>query len=301
MSNHHSRTRRAIGAAVAGAMAISVGPLLGIGGIAQADDETLPPVLAPAAEGGFCAEAPDDNPFTDVSGDDGALVEILCQAAEEVGIAKGFADNTYGPNQDITRRQIALFIVRLIDLANVLEVEEDGVTDLPAYNGINRFLDSQGEEDEVVAAINRLAEAGIVQGQTPVQYAPGELVTRRQMAQFVFRAYEFMTGEPLAEGGHYFSDTDEEEEEAAAAIAATAGAGIFQGNPDGTFGPGDNLRRRQMALVNTRLLQLLLEDGLITTPAWGEGSPFPEDEQETETPEDEDEQPGPPAIPIPPI
>jgi hypothetical protein len=299
--NHHSRTRRIVGAAVAGAMAVSVAPLLGIGGIAQADDETLPPVLEPAAEGGFCEEGPDDNPFTDVGDQDPALAEILCQAAEEVGVARGFADGTYGPNLDISRRQIALFLVRLIDLANVLEVEEDGVNDLPPYNGFNRFLDSQDEEDEVVEAINRLAEAGIVQGATPVQYEPGEDVTRRQMALFIARAYEFLTGEELPEGGHHFSDTDEEEEEAEAAISATAGAGIFQGNGDGTFGPGDNLRRRQMALVNTRLLQLLFEEGLITAPAWGEGSPFPDDDEQEEEEDENGEQPEPPEIPIPPI
>jgi hypothetical protein len=298
--NHQSRTRRAIGAAVAGATAISVAPLLGIG-MAQADDETLPAVLDPTAEGAFCGDAPDDNPFSDVSAQDPALGEILCQAAEEVGVARGFADGTYGPNLDITRRQIALFIVRLVDLANILEAEEDGLNDLPPYRGANRFLDSQDEEDEVVEAINRLAEAGIVQGTSPVQYAPGELVTRRQMAQFVFRAYEFLTGEPLPEGGHYFSDTDEEEEESEAAIAATAGAGIFQGNQDGTFGPGDNLRRRQMALVNTRLLQLLFEEALITEPAWGEGSPFPEDGDDENGDEEEDEQPGPPEVPLPPL
>jgi hypothetical protein len=229
---------------------------------AEAPLDPLPPVLD--ATDGFCERAPTHNPFPDVSDADPAIRQIICQAADEVGIAFGFADGTYGPNQGITRRQMALFLVRMIDLANALE--RAALVDLPPYGGVNRFVDAQGEGEEVVAAINRLAEAEIAQGTSPVTYEPAAPVTRRQMALFVARTWEFLTGAALPAGGRYFSDTDEESPEAADAIARTAGAGIFAGNPDRTFGPGEGLTRRQMAFVNTRVLQLAFQQGLVFTP-----------------------------------
>jgi hypothetical protein len=247
-------------------LAVAVGvTALGPAGPAGADD--LPPVLDPVATGAFCDGGPTASPFSDVAADDPARLHIVCQAAPEVAIAQGLPDGTYRPRDQITRRQMALFLVRMIDA--VEQLQEQPVRPLAPYDGADRFTDTGGERPEVVAAVNRLAAADppIVAGTTATTFSPGAPVTRRQMALFVVRSIDFLAPEALHDGGSGgFTDTDAESAEAGRAIDLTATNGIFGGNTDRTFRPGDSLTRRQMALVMTRSLQRLYQEWFITSP-----------------------------------
>jgi hypothetical protein len=77
---------------------------------------------------------------------------------------------------------------------------------LPA-NPPDAFGDDNGSPH--VANFNKLAAAGVVSGRTSNSYAPSEPVTRAQMATFIARAVDYVTGSPLpASPGDYFSDDD---------------------------------------------------------------------------------------------
>jgi hypothetical protein len=202
-----------------------------------------------------------------VSSEDPALQEIICQAADEVGISVGFVDGTFRPNANTSRRQMALFLERLADLMKDLEAEDGTLNELPEYDGENRFTDSEDENAEVISAINRLAEAGIVLGTTPTTYNPGADVTRRQMLLFITRLIEFVTGAELDEGdGADFPDQAAETAEVQEATDKLFEAGVVEGRADGTFGYGAPINRRQMTWFNMRTAELHFQLGLIVSP-----------------------------------
>jgi hypothetical protein len=259
------RNRRFLAGFLAAAMAISVSPL--VGGIASADEHLADPTV----EGGFCDGAPETNDFPDVTAADPANEEISCMTADElpVPIIRGFEDGTYRPNASTLRRHMALLLERLVDLAN--ELETGDLPELPEWDGEHVFTDTEPEEEEQANAIHRLAAADpeIVRGFPDGSYRPAQPVLRRQMALFVIRTYAFLHGMdevPTYEGEDNFPDIADEEDEQRNAINLVSELGIFQGGADGNFNPGADLNRRQIALVVSRLLQVLYSEGLIESP-----------------------------------
>jgi hypothetical protein len=251
------RTKRIVAGTLAGALALSISPILGIGTASAAD--ALPPLADPIGAGNFCENAPTTEPFTDVQASDPAIDEIICLVA--TGLTTGVTATTYEPNSPITRRQMALFIKRVGDLANSLEITD--LTDLPAYDGVPDFLDIAGESDAVKEAIGQLSQADIVQGTTATTYSPAQTVSRRQMAAFINRLQDFLTGDPFTTTGDFFNDDEGDTGEAN--LNAVASVGIFQGDGAGNVDPGGNLTRRQMAFVLLRYLQVLYANGDIET------------------------------------
>ncbi len=138
------------------------------------------------------------------------------------------------PDGEVTRGQMAAFLVRGLDLAE----------------GSVGFDDTA---DSVFAAdISALAAAGITRGcDPPVNdlFCPDDVVTRGQMAAFLVR------GLGLAEGSVGFDDTADSV--FAADISALAAAGITRGcDPpvNDSFCPDDPVTRGQMAAFLRRAL-----------------------------------------------
>jgi hypothetical protein len=160
-----------------------------------------------------------DNAFTDITGNVHEAA-ILWVAGE--GIATGFGDGRFGPNDDVTRGQMATFLSRALDLPP----------------GTATFTDIDGNTH--ADAIRAVAEAGISEGRGDGTFGPDEPVTRGQMATFLTRALD------LAPGAATFPDVDPENVHAPG-ISAVAEAGITSGFADGTFGPSNPVTRGQMA------------------------------------------------------
>ena len=199
---------------------------------------------AAVTEDGF-VDVPSSNPFE-------AVVDCLAYW----GITKGTSATTYSPGSAVTRGQMAAFIARLI--------ETSGGT-LPA--GTDMFWDDETSvfEDE----INQLAAAGVVNGTGVGTYSPQLLVTRGQMAKFLVLAYEYRATEEGLDGitadADYFPDDSSSWAEAWINAAATVG--FTGGHVDGTYRPDDAVRRDHMAAFLTRVLDLMVENGLTEVPA----------------------------------
>jgi hypothetical protein len=105
--------------------------------------------------------------FSDTAGSpyDWAISSIAA-----AGITQGCTEDRYCPNDPVTREQMASFLVR----AFLFAAGPDLFTD---------DEDSVHEDD-----INALAKAGVTLGCSATLYCPGEVVTREQMAAFIFRA-----------------------------------------------------------------------------------------------------------------
>ena len=112
--------------------------------------------------------------FTDVGMDSVHYDNINCLAY--YGITTGTSADTYNPGAHVTRSQMALFLTRMADVA--------GVTVDDAMDA--GFADLDGIGDDRVKAINRLANAGIMQGRTATSFDPLGHVTRADMALHLF-------------------------------------------------------------------------------------------------------------------
>ncbi|MEX1044294.1 MAG: VanW family protein, partial [Acidimicrobiia bacterium] len=109
--------------------------------------------------------------FTD---DDTSPFEAEIDALAEAGIASGCGEGLFCPERNVTRAEMATFLVR----AFVGEGEFDPVS--------NAFTDDEGSNHEL--DIDRIAAIGITVGCGERLFCPHGAVTRAEMASFVTRA-----------------------------------------------------------------------------------------------------------------
>lgn len=129
--------------------------------------------------------------FIDVPSDHWALPYI--EALFDAGITAGCATDPprYCPSDDVTRAQMAAFIIRALG--------EDG--NLPSYQG---YFSDVPPGQWYTGYVERLAQLGVTAGYPNGTYRPNNPVTRSEMAAFILRA--------LGEAGHlpsyrgYFDD-----------------------------------------------------------------------------------------------
>ena len=179
-------------------------------------------------------------------------------------IARGFTDNTYGPNLAVSRAQIASFLTRMLKQAGVV------LPDSPP----DAFSDDDGGLHE--PDINEIAAVGVLDGTTGeigTDYNPGRFIRRDDMAKLIYNAFTVVTGTHLPDGPDAFPDdanggnphdmgTDDE-----AAINALARAGLVQGTNDGKYNPTSPVSRGQFASFFVRLMQVFVDEGhLPATP-----------------------------------
>ena len=126
----------------------------------------------PAGTSACVGDAIADNMFTDVSDEHAFQDAINCVAY--YGITNGTGDGaTYSPNSDVTRAQMAVFIVRAADAAGV---------DLGDANRAE-FDDIGDIWQEAQDAINQLASEGMIP--SGGEFRPGDAITRAEMATFL--------------------------------------------------------------------------------------------------------------------
>ncbi len=125
---------------------------------------------------GLDLPATSDDYFGD---DDGMIFEDAINRLAASGITKGCnppTNDTFCPNGNVTRGQMAAFLVRALGY-------DDGA-------GGDQFTDDDGSIFE--DAIDKLAAAGVTRGCNPpadTDYCPNKNVTRGQMAAFLHRAF----------------------------------------------------------------------------------------------------------------
>ena len=109
------------------------------------------------------------------------------------GITEGTTATEYSPTDSVTRWQMALYLTRLLDVANV-------ALGTGADQG---FTDISGKSDAIQLAINQLKQLGITEGKTATTYAPDDNVLRQEMALFIERTLDNL---PAGPGGSSESD-----------------------------------------------------------------------------------------------
>jgi len=142
------------------------------------------------------------------------------------------------------------FKIGLATVAVALSLFGFGIINVKANPMPQSFTDVHNEfwaKDEVT----QLVDLGIINGYPDKQFRPGLEVSRAQAANLMANALQlpYTTYKPI------YKDVSAKSSHAKGVIATTE-AGIFTGNPDGTFGVGDVLTREQMATAIVRAFKL---------------------------------------------
>lgn len=192
--------------------------------------------------------------FLDVSRDSAHRLAIDCMAWWDV--VRGVEEHAYAPAAQMTRAQMATLLVRMITA---------GGGTLPE-NPRDHFDDDNTSVHQ--HSINRLAEAGVLNGTGGGRFKPTAAVRRDHMASFIVAAYRFVSTTPLVDAStDYFWDDDGNLHEQSINLAAEAG--FVAGLGDGLYGPAELERRDQAASRVARLLDALVEQGSARRPRNG--------------------------------
>ena len=160
-------------------------------------------------------------------------------AIYNAGITTGYGDGRYGPEDFVTREQMAAFLVRFV------EGEPPG-----------NYCDSGTPFPDVTPSwsckyIKRLKELGITTGYGDGRYGPLDLVTREQMAAFIGRAINEVPPDSYCDGSPPFPDISTGHW-SCKYIKRLKERGITTGYGDGRYGPLDFVTRAQMAAFLAR-------------------------------------------------
>lgn len=177
----------------------------------------------------FGSEPDGKGPFADV---DGSVHEADVASLWEAGITSGCSEWLFCPEEEVTREQVAAFLVRALELSR-----PDGST----------FSDT--DTSQFAAEIEALAAADITAGCAEDRYCPERPLTRGQMASFLARALEL----PEAETDSFLDDEGNVHEKS---IDGLAKAAIAHGCAEDRFCPERSVTRQEMASFLARALDL---------------------------------------------
>ncbi len=155
------------------------------------------------------------------------------------GVINGKSENTFAPNDPVTREEGAKIIVAAFDLLTDSECDfTDVAKDRWSY-----------------AYIAAAVEAGIITGYGD-DFGPTDTMTREQAATIIFRAAEKIALEISGDKAE-FDDDEHSSDWAKDAIAHLAADGVINGMGDGTFAPKATLTRAQLAQLVYNVLVLI--------------------------------------------
>lgn len=168
-----------------------------------------------------------DGSFTDLNSAEWAREAI--EALSDKGVVAGYADGSFGPNNNITRNEFISIIVRAFGLMDETAVYDFTDGDASAW---------------YAQAIASAKKAGILAGYADGSFGDGSLVTREDMAAFIYRMGKVEKAE-----GKTFADAADIADYAKEAVDSLATAGIINGMDEENFVPKANATRAQAARI----------------------------------------------------
>lgn len=157
----------------------------------------------------------------------------------KLGIVDGYSNGNFGPDDTVTRGQIAKFTMNAFGL--------------PFNMGGEMFSDVKAT-DTFAPYIQSLKNAGVIGGYSDGTFRADEKVTRAQVTKFVFEAATFFVDDAVETSSCNFAD------KASFGVFAPYICGLAEhaddsyeaiigGYSNGNFGPNDSLTRGQMAKI----------------------------------------------------
>ena len=182
------------------------------------------------------------NPFTDVSADSWYYESV--RYAEENKLMNGTSENTFSPNSTLTRAMLVTVLYRLEGEPATNKSIPFGDVDMGAYYG---------------SAVSWAKQNGIVSGITETEFAPGQNISREQIAAIIYR-YAQHKGYDVSCGVNVeianYDDCGEVSQYAISAIKYVVASGVLKGKTDRTLNPRDNATRAEIATILQRFIEM---------------------------------------------
>ncbi|MDR0813093.1 MAG: S-layer homology domain-containing protein [Oscillospiraceae bacterium] len=155
--------------------------------------------------------------------------------AAENSVVTGYPDNTFRPNNTMTRAE---FVQVLYSLAGK-----------PSVAATTAFTDVKSG-DWYIKAVSWAVESGITSGVGNGEFSPGGSVTREQAVAFLYK-YAKANGDNADYSGVALTFTDKADISgwAIPAVQWSAANKIVSGYPDGTFGPQNTATRAEVVTI----------------------------------------------------
>ena len=155
------------------------------------------------------------------------------QASDHIAYMKGYSNAQFGPNDNMTRAQVAQMFYNLLKDKNVkATVGFDDVTADKWY----------------ADAVNTLASLNVIKGVSANKFAPNRTITRAEFAVIAMRFAEVS-----ADATNPFSDV-KKSDWYYDAVTNAAGYGWITGYADGGFHPTATITRAEVATIVNRML-----------------------------------------------
>ncbi len=124
-------------------------------------------------------EVSGENPYTDVA--EGTWYSDAVAWADANGIVKGFGDGTFGPNENITREQIAAIMMRYADYKGV---------DTGARADLSGYADADDISDWAYENMQWANAEGLITGRSNNMLVPQGNTTSAETAAILMRFCE---------------------------------------------------------------------------------------------------------------
>lgn len=180
-------------------------------------------------------------PFTDIVAPVWYADSVLY--AYEQGLVNGMTATTFAPLTEMNRAMLATLLSRMAGVQGT--AADAGFSDIPAG-------------DWYANGVNWAFSAGIVGGYPDGTFKPFDLLTREQLAVFLYRYATQYLGKsaPLTGDLSQFPDADMVSNYARDALSWAVGAGLVNGK-DGKLAPLDKTNRAEVATILQRFNTLL--------------------------------------------
>ncbi len=150
------------------------------------------------------------------------------------GILNGYEDNTFRPQNNVTREEFVKLVVTALGITEKGDME---FTDIDP---------SRWSYDYIAIGV----KAGIINGMPDGSFAPENPITRQDAAVMIYRAFAIGPAEEISG----FDDAGYIADYAEAAVAALSENGIINGRENNMFAPLDNTTRAEAAVIIHRAL-----------------------------------------------
>lgn len=174
--------------------------------------------------------------FIDIAGH---WAEGHIKRAAAKGLASGYPDSTFKPNDPVTRAEFTVMLAGALKLGG--KAAEQPFTD---YEQIGAWARP---------AVSRAVEAGIVSGYDDGAFRPSAQITRAEMAVMIARALKLPTNAHTSTG---FTDDEAIPLWAKGAVGAIRQLGLADGRGGSRFAPNETATRAEAAAMLLRMAEV---------------------------------------------
>lgn len=201
--------------------------------------DPLPPARDPKLDLPAFREIPQGESMLFTDTDAAHWAHAYISEASARGVLEGYPDDTFRPENEMTRAEFAVLLWKL--------------SDRPSVIGVEPFRDVS-YSDWYRTAVVWAYQNGYIQGVTSDTFSPGGTITREQAMTILYR---YTDNPPERDSLSAFADKDSVSPYAEKAMSWAVSAGIITGVDATHLAPGANATRAQLSAIMVRYIHYI--------------------------------------------